>query len=135
MPPSLAINPPTPTPAGEGMPPTPQGGAGGGLRRLSKLFSSCSSGFGGSDHAMAEAGMAGPQPASLSAASASGGSAHAVRLNPEELGEPDCVLVGAGWTIPVHRCGAGEVLGGQGVAGCAWKDACQQATQLLRGVA
>lgn len=93
----------SPGSTGEGMPPTPQGGAGGGLRRLSKLFSSCSSGFGGSDHAMAEAGMAGPQPASPSAASASGGTAHAVRLNPEELGEPDCVLVGAGWTIPVHR--------------------------------
>ncbi len=89
------------------MPPTPQGG-GGGLRRLSKLFSSCSSGFGGSDHAMAEAGMAGPQPASPSAASASGSAAPPVRLQPEELGEPDCLLVGAGWTIPVHRCGGGK---------------------------
>lgn len=105
------------------MPPTPQGGAGGGLRRLSKLFSSCSSGFGGSDHAMAEAGLAaGPQPASPSAASASGSAAPAVRLNIEELGEPDCLLVGAGWTIPVHRwvrgMRGGRGLWAGGAAGC-----------------
>ena len=103
QPPHLPLTPPYPSAACEGMPPTPQGGAGGGLRRLSKLFSSCSSGFGGSDHAMAEAGLAGPQPASPACASPCAAPAP-VRLSPEELGEPDCLLVGAGWTIPVHRC-------------------------------
>ncbi|PSC72076.1 L-isoaspartate O-methyltransferase [Micractinium conductrix] len=71
---------PTPTAAGERSWP----------HRLSKLFSSCSSGGSSSDGTM-DAGM---QP---------GSPLGPPRLFLDELGEPDCVLEGAGWSIPVHR--------------------------------
>lgn len=83
--------------AAEGLPSTPQaGGDKSWPHRLSKLFSSCSSGSAASDCAM-EAGMGSGQGTPLAAPP--------LRLSPEELGQPDCLLVGQGWSIPVHRYG------------------------------
>ena len=97
----------------DGLPPTPTGPAGGSgaggsdkswPQRISKLFTSCSSG-GGSECGMdaaasgSDASAQGPQPGTPAAAVAP-----PVKLNFDELGEPDCLLVGSGWTIPVHRC-------------------------------
>lgn len=89
----------SPTAVMDGLPPTPMAGSPGERswpHRLSRLFSSCSSGSGGEDCAMEAAGQggAGSQPGSPSTP---------VRLSLDDLGDPDCVLEGAGWTIPVHR--------------------------------
>lgn len=78
----------------EGLPTTPQAGDKSWPHRLHKLFSSCSSGSSAGDCGMDGGG--GSQP---------GTPATPLRLSPEELGEPDCLLAGAGWSIPVHRCG------------------------------
>ena len=36
--------------------------------------------------------------------SPAGGSQDRVKLDTSELGPPDMVLTGQGWSVPVHRC-------------------------------
>ncbi|KAL4452300.1 hypothetical protein ABPG75_007962 [Micractinium tetrahymenae] len=89
----------SPTAVADGLPPTPTAGPAGERswpHRLSRLFSSCSSGSGGEDCAMEAAAQGGSD-------SQPGTPPTPLRLSLEDLGEPDCLLQGAGWSIPVHR--------------------------------
>jgi hypothetical protein len=84
----------------DGLPPTPHAPGGDKTRprrRLSRLFSACSSGSAADEAAMEAAAS------SSSGGGSEAGSPHPPRLTPEELGEPDCVLRGAGWELPAHR--------------------------------
>ncbi|KAL4857297.1 Protein-L-isoaspartate O-methyltransferase [Chlorella vulgaris] len=85
----------------DGLPATPQASAGDKSwpHRLSKLFSSCSSGSAASGECLMEGEGAGSEGAPGSAPA----SPPPLRLSSDELGEPDCVLEGQGWSIPVHR--------------------------------
>lgn len=85
----------------DGLPATPQASAGDKSwpHRLSKLFSSCSSGSAASGDCLMEGEGAGSEGAPGSAPA----SPFPLSLSSDELGEPDCVLAGQGWSIPVHR--------------------------------
>ena len=126
----------------DGLPATPTGHAGGAggdkswPQRISKLFTSCSSGGGNEDGMDAAAAASGSSDASAHGSQPGTPAASAAtpeKLSVEELGQPDCLLVGSGWSIPVHRCfrlvaktriscRAAALCAGLGWAGLSWAE-------------